>query len=108
MRARPRLPALLLTALAIGPALSGCLPSKAATAPVSAPLATVTVEVPGRSLVQEKLDFTARIEPAHRVEVRSRVSGYLTAITFREGNRAPVPRRRYRFGCAGAWSPIAC
>jgi multidrug efflux system membrane fusion protein len=35
--------------------------------------------------VQDSLDYTGRIESSQRVEVRSRVSGYVAAIRFRDG-----------------------
>ncbi|QJQ05469.1 efflux RND transporter periplasmic adaptor subunit [Undibacterium piscinae] len=38
-------------------------------------------------MVQETLDYTGRIEPSQRVEVRSRLSGYLQAIKFRDGQQ---------------------
>lgn len=78
---------LLLAVLAGGATLSGCMRSQAAAADGKPPPATVSVAQPERSMVQPMLGYTGRIEPSQRVEVRSRVSGYLQRIAFRDGQR---------------------
>lgn len=73
---------MVLSAMA---SLSACDPTAATSPPSSPPPVTVTVIHPEKSIVQDALDYTGRIEPSQRVEVRSRVSGYLQAIQFRDG-----------------------
>ncbi|MFZ6799955.1 efflux RND transporter periplasmic adaptor subunit [Undibacterium sp. Di24W] len=67
--------------------VSGCGPSKNVSSGAIPQIATVTVAAPERSMVQDTLDYTGRIEPSQRVEVRSRLSGYLQAIKFRDGQQ---------------------
>ncbi|WP_256078822.1 efflux RND transporter periplasmic adaptor subunit [Massilia sp. YIM B04103] len=76
--------ALLPLAALLSAALTACVPSgNAASGPP--PLPVVGVAHPASALVAERLEYTGRIEPAQRVEVRSRVAGYLAAIKFRDG-----------------------
>lgn len=84
----PSLPTALLSllALAASAALSGCARSEAAPGGPPPP-PTVSVALPETSMVQASLEYTGRIEPSQRVEVRSRVSGYLQQITFRDGQQ---------------------
>lgn len=64
--------------------LTACVPSgNASSGPP--PMTVVGVAHPATALVAESLEYTGRAEPAQRVEVRSRVSGYLAAIKFRDG-----------------------
>ncbi|RFO96652.1 efflux transporter periplasmic adaptor subunit [Rhodoferax lacus] len=82
----PYSPVLILAVLASAALVSGC--SKTAASPAAVPpMPTVTVAHPEKSVVQDAMDYTGRIEPAHSVEVRSRVSGYLEAIKFRDGQQ---------------------
>jgi RND family efflux transporter MFP subunit len=68
-------------------AFSGC-GNSGGKAPVPAPSKpAVSVAYPEKSMVQENMDYTGRLEPSQRVEVRSRVSGYLDAIKFRDGQQ---------------------
>lgn len=85
MAPRSRMPILVMGTLSICAVLTGCSPSSATSAPAPRQAATVVVKPPEKSLVEEFLDYTARIEPAQKVEVRSRLSGYLQAIRFRDG-----------------------
>ncbi|MGK5050875.1 efflux RND transporter periplasmic adaptor subunit [Janthinobacterium sp. RB2P8] len=89
MRPRPISPLLLLLALACSATLSGCGRSLAAPGGPP-PKPTVSVALPETSMVQATLDYTGRIEPSQRVEVRSRVSGYLQRIAFRDGQLVKV------------------
>lgn len=78
------LPPALMAAAAFALPLGGC--SSRAASPGSAPaVPAVTVAPPARELVQDSLQYTGRVEAVQRVEVRSRVSGYLSAIQFRDG-----------------------
>ncbi|GGY90788.1 efflux RND transporter periplasmic adaptor subunit [Pseudoduganella plicata] len=77
---------LALTAFAGAGAMSGCSRLQAAPG-APPPVPTVVVAQPERSMVQDTMDYTGRIEPSQRVEVRSRVSGYLQRIVFRDGQR---------------------
>ncbi|MDO8651313.1 MAG: efflux RND transporter periplasmic adaptor subunit [Undibacterium sp.] len=78
---------MLFVAITTVAVLSGCGPSKTVSPGSSQPIATVTIAAPERSMVQETLDYTGRIEASQRVEVRSRLSGYLQAIKFRDGQQ---------------------
>lgn len=71
-------------------ALSGCSKSAGAASPAQGPLPTVTVAAPKSAVVQDALEYTGRIEPSQRVELRSRVSGYLHAVQFKDGQRVNV------------------
>lgn len=71
-------------------ALSGCSKPAGAASPAQGPLPTVTVAAPKSALVQDALEYTGRIEPSQRVELRSRVSGYLHAVQFKDGQRVNV------------------
>jgi RND family efflux transporter MFP subunit len=83
-------PTLLLAVLAAAALVSGCSKTAAITAAAAPPMPTVTVAHPEKSVVQDSIDYTGRIEPSHSVEVRSRVSGYLEAIKFRDGQQVKV------------------
>jgi multidrug efflux system membrane fusion protein len=80
--------AALLVAAAV--VLPGCTKPAAAANPAQGPLPTVTVAAPKSALVQDSLEYTGRIEPSQRVELRSRVSGYLHAVRFKDGQRVNV------------------
>jgi membrane fusion protein (multidrug efflux system) len=51
--------------------------------PAAVPVGVVAAE---RKPVEKTLDFVGRIEAINRVEVRARVSGYLEAVLFKEGD----------------------
>jgi len=80
---RLALTGLLLTAMAIG--LAGCdgPQSQARAAPPPAP--QVTVAHPVRKKVADQEEYVGRFVAVDAVEVRARVSGYLEAIHFRDG-----------------------
>lgn len=71
-------------------ALSGCSKPAGAVNASQAQLPTVTVAAPASAMVQDSLEYTGRIEPSQRVELRSRVSGYLQAVQFKDGQRVNV------------------
>ncbi|MES2129415.1 MAG: efflux RND transporter periplasmic adaptor subunit [Pseudomonadota bacterium] len=68
-------------------ALSGCGPSssKAADAapPAGAPITAATVI---ERAVNETQEFSGRLEAVERVEIRSRVGGFITAVNFKPGS----------------------
>jgi multidrug efflux system membrane fusion protein len=75
-----------LTALAF--ALAGCA-SSAPAAPGPPPPPTVDVSVVALQEISPFNELTGRIEALHNVQVRSRVSGYVTAVNYREGSEVP-------------------
>jgi len=52
------------------------------TAPAAVPVGTVVAE---KKSVTPSLDFVGRVEAVDRVDVRARVTGYLEAVVFKEG-----------------------
>src|SRR5476651_688652 len=79
------LPPAALAVAVLSLPLCGCAPRAASAAGAAPPPPAVTVAPPARELVQDALQYTGRVEAAQRVEVRSRVSGYLSAISFKDG-----------------------
>lgn len=65
-----------------GPGTEGAAPQKPGGAP---PAATVTVAKPAAREVTEWNEFTGQFAPVDFVEIRARVSGYLTEIAFTDG-----------------------
>jgi membrane fusion protein, multidrug efflux system len=72
------LPLGLLVAMA-----SGCQSNRAAVAPAEPPPVPVAHAV--QREVTDYVDFTGRTEPVHSVDIRARVTGYLTEMPFQEG-----------------------
>lgn len=68
--------------LAVG--LAGCSRNEAAT-PAGMPAPQVTVAPAVSQGVTEFDQFTGRIQPVERVEIRPRVSGYIASVEFAEG-----------------------
>ncbi len=73
-----------IVTLAICAALCGCSDSQKKGG-ASMQLDEVAVASPLVKPIEEWDDYTARIEAANSVEIRARVSGYLTKINFSEG-----------------------
>lgn len=74
-----------LAVLVCGSAAAGCKPSVGDKNEAAAPPPAVTV---ARPVVREVIDwdeFTGRLASPETVEIRSRVSGYLDAVHFKEG-----------------------
>jgi RND family efflux transporter MFP subunit len=69
----------------LGFALAGCEPGqpKAASAPPPPP--QVTVAKPSKRLVADHDEYVGRFVAVDAIEVRARVSGYLDAIHFKDG-----------------------
>lgn len=78
---RKVLPALLLGVALIG--LAAC--SRSAPTLAKTTLAEVVVDFPTKMVVTDYEDFTGRTEPIQTVDVRSRVTGYLDDIHFKDG-----------------------
>lgn len=79
----PRLPA-ALGLLALAAALAGCARKTPDPAPPKAQVVTVTGPVV--RTVTDYEDFTGRTEPYKIVELRSRVTGYLETVHFKDGD----------------------
>ncbi|MGX4642155.1 efflux RND transporter periplasmic adaptor subunit [Massilia sp. SYSU DXS3249] len=80
------LAAALATAGLLAATLSGCSDATgkaAATAPAAPPVsAALVLEKP----VAETQEFSGRLEAVEQVEIRSRVSGFITAVNFKPGS----------------------
>jgi membrane fusion protein, multidrug efflux system len=83
MNSRSGLPvlAMLLTTLAA----AGCSSGQAGSAPSSPPAPEVTSAKVLFNEVRDWADFTGRLEPVNRVDVRPRVGGYVDTVAFVEG-----------------------
>ncbi len=80
-------PALTLSVLAVVSAtLSACARNEAATNAAAAPPPQVTVAQVISKPVTEFDEFTGRFEAIDRVEIRPRVSGYISSLNFTEGS----------------------
>ena len=80
-------PALTLSVLAVVSAtLSACGRNEAATNAAAPPPPQVTVAQVISKPVTEFDEFTGRFEAIERVEVRPRVSGYISSVNFTEGS----------------------
>ena len=65
--------------------LSGCSHGEAAAQIASAPPPQVNVATVVSKPITEFVEFTARFEPVERVQIRPRVSGYISSINFTQG-----------------------
>lgn len=80
-------PALVLTVLAaVAATLSACARNEAAQNPALAAPPQVTVAQVLSKPVTEFDEFTGRFEAIDRVEIRPRVSGYISSVNFTEGS----------------------
>jgi len=66
--------------------LSGCARNEAAEQKAMPPLPQVTVAPAISRKVTEFDEFTGRFEAVERVEVRPRVSGYISSVNFKDGS----------------------
>jgi RND family efflux transporter MFP subunit len=66
--------------------LSACARNEAAESKAAAPLPQVTVAQALSRKVTEFDEFTGRFEAVERVEVRPRVSGYISSVNFTDGS----------------------
>ena len=67
-------------------AVSGCARNEAAEQKAGPPLPQVTVAAAISRQVTEFDEFTGRFEAVERVEVRPRVSGYISSVNFKDGS----------------------
>jgi membrane fusion protein, multidrug efflux system len=102
---------LLIASLAS--ALAACSTS-APAAPGPPPPPTVDVSVVAPREISPSTELTGRIEAIHNVEVRPRVSGYVTAVDYREGSEVPrgaalftIDARPYQAALAHATADLA-
>jgi multidrug efflux system membrane fusion protein len=83
---RPLLAALAVAGLASA-TLAGCDDATGKTAAPSAPAAPpVSAAIVLEKPVAETQEFSGRLEAVERVEIRSRVSGFITAVNFKPGS----------------------
>jgi len=76
--------AMLLT-LGLVTLTAGC--RRTPPAAMQPPPPTVTVASPTQREFTDEVELSARVEPMETVEIRSRVSGYLTEVGFKSGQR---------------------
>ena len=83
--ARPLVAAMALAGL-MALSLSGCDDSKAAAqaAPQGGPPITASIVV--ERAINETQEFSGRLEAIEHVDIRSRVSGFITAVNFKPGS----------------------
>lgn len=85
---------LLLMTVPLWASLSGCRKAPPPAVPPK-PL-TVFHVLPEQREVTEEEEFTGRLEAIERIELRSRVSGYLQEISFEEGRRVESGQTLFR------------
>jgi membrane fusion protein (multidrug efflux system) len=62
-------------------------------APATVPVGTIKAE---RKAIAKTLDFVGRVEAVNRVDIKARVTGYLEAVLFKEGDLVKVGAPLYR------------
>src|SRR5213082_2670915 len=77
---------LALLGIVSAAALGGCARNEAAEQKAMPPLTQVTVAAAISRKVTEFDEFTGRFEAVERVEVRPRVSGYISSVNFKDGS----------------------
>ena len=80
---------IMVAALAVaglaGGALTGCADANSNDAPAAPPAPPVSAAVVVEKPVLETQEFSGRLEAVEVVEIRPRVSGYITAVNFKPG-----------------------
>src|SRR5262245_33609791 len=76
----------LLLLLSAGPALAACERSQSQTAKAPPP-PQVTVARPQTKTVVDQDEYVGRFVAVDAIEVRARVSGYLAAVHFQDGQK---------------------
>lgn len=89
------------------PWMVGCAPKE--VKPVEAPVPEVTAQVPEKKQITEFYEYIGRTEAPEFVEVRARVTGYLTKIHFADGKEVAageplfeIDNRPYQFALDNA------
>src|SRR5437773_12306837 len=77
---------LVLLGIVSAAALGGCARNEAAEQKAMPPLPQVTVAAAISRKVTEFDELTGRFEAVERVEIRPRVSGYISSVNFTEGS----------------------
>lgn len=86
LKSSTRVASAAVLALAISLVLSACARNEAATAQAQMPAPQVNVAEVVAKPITEFDEFTGRIMPVERVEIRPRVSGYIASVNFKEGH----------------------
>jgi membrane fusion protein, multidrug efflux system len=78
--------AALATAGLVGISLAGCEDATGKTAPAAPAAPPVSAAIVLEKPVAETQEFSGRLEAVERVEIRSRVSGFITSVNFKPGS----------------------
>jgi multidrug efflux system membrane fusion protein len=79
--------AVLATAGLIAASLSGCVDANSKDAPTAPKAPLITAAVVVEKPVTETQEFSGRMESVENVNIRSRVSGYITSVNFQPGSQ---------------------
>jgi multidrug efflux system membrane fusion protein len=79
--------AALLAAAGLAAVLSGCGDANSKPAAATPDGAPITAAVVLEKQVTETQEFSGRLEAIERVQIRSRVAGYITAVNFQPGSK---------------------
>ena len=100
--------------IALLPALAACDQSQSKTQPAAPPPPQVTVAKPVARMIADQDEYVGRFVAVESVEVRARVSGYLEAIHFRDGQIVKtgdllftIDRRPFKAALAQAQASLA-
>jgi len=100
--------------IALLPALAACDQSQSKTQPAAPPPPQVTVAKPISKMIAEQDEYVGRFVAIESVQVRARVSGYLEAIHFQDGQIVKkgdllftIDRRPFRTALAQAQASLA-
>ncbi|MGZ3181738.1 MAG: efflux RND transporter periplasmic adaptor subunit [Telluria sp.] len=78
---------LTLGAALVAAVLAGCGDANSAAAPAGAPgAAPITAAAVLERTISETQEFSGRLEAVERVEIRPRVSGFITSVNFKPGS----------------------
>ena len=83
--AKPLIAAMALAGLAAF-ALSGCDNANSKTAPAAQAGPPITAAVVVERTVNETQEFSGRLEAVERVDIRTRVNGFITSVNFKPGS----------------------
>jgi RND family efflux transporter MFP subunit len=111
---RTRSARLLIGLLLLAPALAACEQSQSQPQAAAPPPPQVTVAKPLRKFITEHDEYVGRFVAVESVEVRARVSGYLEAIHFQDGQMVDagdllftIDRRPFQIALAQAQASLA-